>query len=362
MPLHPFREALGRAGMRAFEHDSSFKPEADAALARFHAMRDELERQVRRGDMTVKVARDRAREAAVELKITLARKAEGYSPVPRAFLERLVEASDARRRAQEAMPLEGLQRETNRLLRKTLIEQQLMTRAGEFEGRTFVRALPGGKLAPTLDSLLAFHDAASHAGDDAATEWSRRQLEAIRARVAEPDDLRRIDQACDCPDVVNPRIVARYMEVLEDRDLETLETFVKEALEGRDANACVAAFLMARAAPNDPLARWVRTVLNGVASFPDAALSALRAIEAEARNEDAENAQAQVEYAVAVAEAQVRLAGLEAPTEDDLARQARVKARPVAALGEPIGLALDCRGAYPDDPTEPAAPVMLPDE
>lgn len=362
MPLHPFREALGRAGVRAFEHDSSFKPEADAALARFHALRDDLERQVRRGDMTVKVARDRARDAAAELKTTLARKAEGYSPVPQAFLERLVETSDARRRAHETMPLEGLQRETNRLLRETLIEQQLMSRAGEFEGRTFVRALPGGKLAPTLDSLLTFHSAATHAGDAAAREWSRRQLEALRSRIAEPDDLRRIDQACDRPDVVNPRIVARYMEAMEGRDMETLETFVTEALEGRDANACVAAFLMARAAPNGPNTRWVRTLLNGVVSFPDAALTALRAIEAEARSEDAEGAQAQVEYAVAQAESQVRLAGLEAPTENDLVRQARVKARPVAALGEPIGLALNCRGADPHDLTEEPVPRMLPDE
>jgi hypothetical protein len=354
MSLHPFREALGRLGLRAFEHDSSFKPEADAALARFQTLRDDLERQVRRGDLTVKVARERAHAAALEMKASLTRKAEGFSPVPRAFLDRLIEAGNARKRALETMSIEGLQRETNRLLRHTLIEQQIRSRAEEFEGRTFVRSLPGGKLAPTLQSLLTFHDAVTQAGDDTAMEWGRRQLESMRNRVAEPDDLRRIDAACDRPDSVNPRIVARYLEALEGREVDILETFVNQAMESRDANACMAAFLLAREAPGGPVVRWVRSVLNGLGSFPDVALSTLRAMEAEARSVETEGARAQAEYAVALAEAQVRFPGLETPTDDDLARQARVKSRPVAQIGEPLGLALDRRGA---DPDEPAAQV-----
>lgn len=357
MSLHPFREALGRAGLRAFEHESSFKPEADAALARFQTLREDLERQVRRGDLTVKVARETARTAATELKADLARKAEGHSTVPRVFLDRLVEAGRSRKRARETMSIEGLQRETNRLLRLTLVEQQIRSRADEFEGRTFVRSLPGGKLAPTLESLLAFHTAVDHAGDEAALEWTRRQLEAMRGRVAEPADLARIDLACDRPDTVNPRIVGRYLEALARGDEESIEMFVAEALETRDANACAAAFLLAREAPAGPGARWVRSVLNGLASFPDAALNTLREIEAETRGRDTENARAQADYAVAVAEAQVRFAGVEAPTEDELARQARAQARPVARLGEPIGLALDRRGLGPSEDVAPDGPA-----
>ena len=85
MALHPFREALGMAGLRAFEHESTFKPVADATLARFQTLRDDLERQVRRGDLTVKVARERARGAAESLKAELSRQAAGYSSVSRAF-------------------------------------------------------------------------------------------------------------------------------------------------------------------------------------------------------------------------------------------------------------------------------------
>jgi hypothetical protein len=349
MALHPFREALGQAGLRAFQHESSFKAVADTALARFQTLRDDLERQVRRGDLTVKVARERARSAAAELKTGLSEQAEGYSPVPRVFLDRLVEACDLRKKAREYQSLEGLQRETNRLLRQTLVEQQLRTRAEEFEGRTFVRSMPGGKPAPTLDSLLAFHETATQAGDEAAREWARRQLEAMRPRVPDAADQRRIDRACDRPDSVNPRTVATYLEALPEADPAALEVFVTEALAGRDSNACVAAFVMAREAPGGTGLRWVRDVLNGLNEFPDAALTTLRALEAEARASDADSARAQADYAVALAEAQDRFPGLEAPTDEELERQARLQSKPVARLGEAIGLALDRRGLDRDD-------------
>jgi hypothetical protein len=356
MALNPFREALGQAGLHAFHNESSFKPEADAALARFQSLRDDLERQVKRGDLTVKVARDKAETAAAQLKAALRLKVEGYSPVPRVFLDRLIEAGNARKRAREHLSVEGLQRETNRLLRLTLVEQQLMNRAHEFEGKTFLRMLPGGQPAPTLDSLLAFHESSSHAGDEAASEWTRRQLESLRTRVADPVDQRRIDLACDRPEAVNPRLVASYLEALQARggDHGAFEEFVNHALESRDANACVASFLLARDAPTGTAARWVRDVLNGLSAFPDSALETLRSIEAEARGADAETARAQADYAVAVAEAQVRFSGVEAPTDDELLRQERIRAKPVARLGEPIGLALDRRGFQLDEiVTEP---------
>jgi hypothetical protein len=355
MALHPHRDALGRAGLRASRLESSFKPEGDAALARFQALREDLERMVRRGDLTVKVAREKAEAAAAQLKISLGQQVESFSATPRVFLDRLIEASNARKRAREHMSLEGLQRETNRLLRLSLIEQQLVNRAHEFEGKTFVRSFSGGQPAPTLDSLLAFHETASQSGDDAAQEWARRQLEAIRGRVTDPAGQRRIDRACDRPEVVNPRLVASYLEAIRGGDFDQAEPFVENALESRDANACVAAFLLARDEPRGTAVRWVRDVLDGLSQFPNAALAALREFEAEARSADTEAARAQADYAVALAESQVRFQGVEAPTDDELDRQDRIRAKPVARLGEPIGLALDRRGFDPEAIAEQVA-------
>lgn len=349
MSLNPFREALGQAGLRAFEQQMTFKPEADAALAQFHAAREDLERQVRRGDLTLKVAREKAMAAAEQMRAEVRQKAGAFHAAPRVLLDRLMEASAARKRSREHMSLEGLQRETNRLLRQSIIEQQVTTRAGEFESKTFLRRLPGGRPAPTLESLLAFHQNAGDAGDEAASEWAHRQLEGFRPQVTDPADVRRIDLACDRPDVVNPRLVAGYLGALQDAELDAVELFVTQAIQSGDANACVAAFLRARSEPTGLAVRWVRGLLSNLAAFPDSALATLRTLEAEARSYDAEAARAQADYAAAVAEASARLVGVEIPTDDELTRAERVRSRPVARLGEPIGLALERRGKCEDE-------------
>ena len=349
MSLNPLRDAVGQAGQRASRAESPFRAEADAALTAFRGLTQDLSAQVGRGDLTPKVAREQAAEVADRLRESLLMQSEGYSAVPRPFLDRLIEASNARKRARETMGLEGLQRETNRLLRQGLIEQQLATRAAEFEGRAFVRPVHGGPPAPTLPSLLAFHETAAQAGDESAQEWARRQLEGFRGRVADPEDRHKIDRACDRPDLVNPRIVATYVDSMQGRDAAELETFVAHALEGRDASACAAAFVLARQAPEGLALRWVRSALNGLGEFPDAALASLRAWEAEARRGEADAARAQADYAAEVARAEARFPDLEAPSAAELGRRARVEAKPVAAPGEPIGLALNRRGQDPDE-------------
>jgi hypothetical protein len=343
--LNPLRDRLIAAGRESHDRTSPFRAEAEAALSGFRAVRGDLERQVRRGDLTVKVARERSASSAADLRARLLKQSEGYSPTPRAFLDRLIEADRARKQAKESLSIEGLQRETNKLLRQHLVEQQLQARAGEFEGKTFLRPIAGGVPAPTLDGLLAFHRTAADSGDEVALEWSRRQLEGFRNRVFGDADLRKIDLATDRPDRLNPRLVGVYVEAMEGRPAEEMETFAGKAVADGDANACIASFVLARQAPEGPRARWVRNLLAALADFPDAALTALRGLEAEARAEEAGAARAQAEFAIARAEAEMALDGLEAPTDRDLERLARIESRPVARPGEAIGLALDRRGA-----------------
>ena len=127
-----------------------------------------------------------------------------------------MQVADARKAARENASLDTLHRETNRLLRQALIEQQVVTRAGEFESRAYVRPLAGGQPAPTIDSLLSFHDHAAQAGDDAAQELARCQLEGLRPQLPSAEDQHRVDLACDRPDRVNPTLVARYLEALQE--------------------------------------------------------------------------------------------------------------------------------------------------
>jgi len=347
--LNPLRSALSQSGQTASQRDTPFKTEAQGLLATFQTLRAELERKVRHGDLTPKTAREQAAHAAADLKRNLRERAEGHNAVPKVFLNRLVEASEALARARRNQSMEELQRDTNRLLREVLVEQQLQNRTVEFEGKTFLRPMHGGPAAPTLDSLLAFHQQADQAGDDAAREWTRRQLEGMRPRVVETEDHRRIDLACDRPDRLNPRLVERYVEVMEAASVEALESFVAESLADRDANACAAAFVLARQAPGGTAARWVRQVLDGLNLFPEAALQALRVWEAEARREDTDAARAYADHTTVLAETEARLAGLEAPTASDLERLAQFAAKPLAEPGTPIGLGLQRRGMTPEE-------------
>src|SRR5689334_21620058 len=108
MALNSFRDAPGLAGLRAFHRESPFRSEADAALDGFRAFRKELERKVHQNDLTVKSARAQAASAAARLREDLLAQCEGFSTAPRVFLERVVEAGSARRKAREALSIEAL--------------------------------------------------------------------------------------------------------------------------------------------------------------------------------------------------------------------------------------------------------------
>ena len=347
--MNPLRDILERSGRSAADRPSPFRAEAETVLNGFREGRRELEQRVKRGDMTPKVAREQAAAEATRLARALKERAGEYSETPRVFLDRIVEASKNRATAGERMSLEGLQRETNRLLRSVVIEQQIQARQAEFEGRTYVRPGTGGQPAPTLDSLLSFRSIAQMAGDEAGLEWTRRKLEGFRPLAGDPETMRKIDLATERPDRVNPRVVSSYIEAMSNAEPGEMERFVAESIASKDTNACMAAFVLARQAAEGSRLRWVRMVLEGINDFPDVALTNLRELETSARVSDREAALAQAEFISAQAGAEAKLPGLEAPTAEELARRAEIEARPVAKLGEPIGLALDRRGVLPGE-------------
>jgi hypothetical protein len=350
MSLNPRGGAPTGAPLAVPGAATPFQVEADAALARFREQRAALERQVRLGELTPKVAGRQAVEAARGLRDELAGSAARFSPTPAAFRERLDAVCESRRWGRSAASLETLQRETNRLLRLNLIEQQLASRAPEFEARSFVRPVHGGPPAPTLESLLTFHAEAARNGDEPGCEWARRQLEAFRPRLADPADQLRVDRVTDRPDQLNPRTVAGYVAAMRGESSEALEEFVREAVAARDASACAAAFVLARDNPEGLAPRWVRDLLDRLSDYPDAALETLRAWEDAARREDAETARDSAERAAAIAEAEARAMRSATPDPADIARAARSSARPVARPDEPIGLALSRRGAFDHEP------------
>lgn len=351
MPLNPQRDTLSRLGLEAQGRPSPFSTDADAALNSFRDQRRTLERQVRAGDMTTKAARRAATEAAEALAVELSRRAENLRTPSHARLDRFAETRRARERNRTAASLESLQRETNRLLRLSLVEQQIVNREPEFEGRAFVRPLTGGSPAPTLDSLLSLHERAEIDGDEAAREWARRQLEAMRPRVVNPEDQLRIERATDRPDRVSPVLVRKYVEVFETLDTEAREQFVAQAIEAADSTALCAAFAAAReiASEEGLEPRWARNLADAMDRLPDSALAALQQDERAACDEAVAAARAQADYAIAVARVEAELSDLTAPTEAEMRRQDRARGTSPAAPNEPIGLTARRRGLLPEE-------------
>lgn len=321
---------------------------SNLALARFREAREALARQVKRGELTPRVARRQAEELLQRLRGEMSVPPGAATPA-RAMRTRLAEAASARRLASQIQSPEALQRETNRLLRRTLIEQQLVNRAAEFAGRAFVRPLQGGAAAPTLESLLRFHESSAQAGDEAACEWARRQLEAMRPRITSDADLHRVDSACDRPENVNPRIVARYAGALAEATAEDMEQFVAEAIRTSDASACCAAFILARDCAAGESARWVRNLLDGLGSFPDTALNTLLAWDAEAVRQEVEAARSEADFVLSLAEAEVRSLDGAAPSADEVRRNTLADTLQPSAMDRPIGLKLVRRGLTPEE-------------
>lgn len=355
MSLNPLREALGSLGLRAAEAETRFKQVADAALTGFRTLRGDLERRVAKGEITVKVAREEAGTAAARLQHLLAIQSDGFSVAPKLFQDRLLVALARREASRQRRSVEELQRETNQLLKQALVEQQIQARVAEFEGQTYRRPMTGGTPTTSLDALLRFHQNAALSRDEVATEWCRRQLEGIRDRTFSDEERFQIDRACDRPDRVDPRLAASYVEMLGERSADELEVFVTEALEQQDATRCVAAFILARKDAQGTEARWVRRTIDAVDRFPDAALTHLRAWEAEARQAEGAAARAQADFASAVASTEAALSNVRPPSESDLIRQSRIDALPAARLGEPIGLTLQRRGLSPEEFVEHSA-------
>ena len=102
MALNPLRDGLARAGLDPFRMAPAFRDATDAALGGFRKVRSDLVAQVRRGDLTPKVARRLAAEAAATMADDLRRRGQEQSTAPRAMAERLAAAQQDRSRSRSA--------------------------------------------------------------------------------------------------------------------------------------------------------------------------------------------------------------------------------------------------------------------
>ncbi len=317
----------------------------DAAVADLRRLKDDLQGQVRRGETTLRMAREAYRAQVESARNRIQADATGQLRQEHPLASRLRCALLQSQQDTATPSLETLQRETNRLLKLNLVEQQILARQREFEAKTHVRTSPAAPPAPTVDSLILFHQQAKVQKDEAATEWARRQLDVIRPQVVSAQSLEQIDRATEQADRPNPRIIDRYIRALEPADAAERERFVSEALASADPDACIVAYLMARDVEDGHRVRWVRQLADGLDRFPTEAIEALCKIEDQERERRGSAIDGEVQDVLRDLSHDNGLPDSLAPSPEHMEHQSRIAARPLAQPGESIGLAVNRRGS-----------------
>lgn len=327
--------------IRAAQTPSAFATHAAEFVDTFASHRAAVESQIRAGDLGLRQAREHLAKLAAQATADLAERAGRFTVVP-PHLRQLIDRAEATQRtARESKGTDALLRDLIALHRETIRESQLATRAQTFQARrdaiesaidlNHKRGQPG-----TLAGLRAYHDEAVASGDDAATEWARRELRAMRPTVG-PDDQRTIDHVTRRPDVVTPSLVSEHLADLQRMDDTGRAAFAAKVAAEPDASAAVALWSFA-AAFEGKAGDWRNKALASIDTLPEAAVADLSRWESTHRQADADAARVHADLAADRIRQLASLEGVEPPSAQDLALQA-VAARESARIAERSGSA-----------------------
>jgi hypothetical protein len=259
------------------------RPAIEPKLNDFQARRTDLIQLVREGEMTNKAANARARELAESIQTDLRDQVSQLKSTTPKLSETIRRAEKERSRPKSP---EQMQAESIELLRANLIELQITNRRAEFESKTYVKNGANQVAAPSVEKLFDHLNQALRNMDDAAAEWSRRQLEQMRPFVAAPEVAEQIDIATSRPGRLNDRIIDKYrsqLAALATQKPGLVEALLEKAIEVGDANACVAVYETVRANASQFTEKTIESVGNRLVLFPPAAFQQASVIDDKVR-------------------------------------------------------------------------------
>lgn len=251
---------------------NKIKTRLESRLSDFRDRREQLIGLVREGEMTLRFANARVRELAEGLGSEIRNDLDGL------FQNRSVLATSLQKSVQlknKAQSVDEIQRQSLELLKANLVELQINNRRVEFESKTYDRNATNQLPTPSIDKLFGLLTEASQARDDAAIEWSKRQLEQLQPYVVSENLKDRIDLACDRPDRINHRIVAKYKEQIQEHinNPEMLIALLDKALSVRDANACLAVYKMIRVHSDEISEEFQSQIAGRIEQFSEVVLN-----------------------------------------------------------------------------------------
>ena len=317
----------------------AIKKPFEERLTDFNQRKSDLIQMVSDGEMTVKAARKRAGELAVEMQKVVEATVNQQRGQGSPLSLRLMESVRNRKKAKSAEELQG---EILEVMQRNLVELQITNRKSEFEGRTYLKNGPNQVATASLEKLFEYLDESEMREDQAAVEWVRRQMEHLKPFVVSPEMVDRIDLACDRPGTLNLRLVAKYQKAIAERISEPgfLEALLDEAIDRNDANACSALFQVARLELQLLRPEAQVKLMAMIDKFPSQAFADALRVDRDANRE----AEARIEQfqamSLAYIEQSTQLEDVKQPSETELKRRLEVKAREALPADEPIGLVI----------------------
>ena len=338
--LNPRRNSVSRIETEVLNgfSDAIRKP-FEERMTNFNQSKSDLIQMVSDGEMTVKAARKRAGELAVEMQSVVEATVNQQRGQGSPLSLRLMESVRNRKKAKSAEELQG---EILDVMQRNLVELQITNRKSEFEGRSYLKNGPNQVATASLEKLFEYLDESEMKEDQAAVEWVRRHMEQLKPIVVSPEILDRIDQACDRPGTLNLRLVEKYQKAIAERISEPgfIEALLDQAIEQNDANACSAVFQMARQEMQLIRPEAQLKLMAVIDKFPSQAFSDALRVDRDA-NRNAESCTEQFQaMSLAYIEQSARLEDAKQPSEIDLKRRMELKAREALPADEPIGLVI----------------------
>ena len=184
--------------------------------------------QVKDGMTTHRAAKEAGGLFVQELRQALA-DASSFTTRPE-LKAKLLTAKNARVDAKARVTTDDLLREMVKGQERLRTEQEIANRQASFRSVDRRMGPSGVVMIEDLPTALYQHRAAKEANDQAAlTFWSRR-LEGLRHMALDAAQHDAIDTAVTTRDMVNPRIVARFVDALGRATPEEVDRFAREAL------------------------------------------------------------------------------------------------------------------------------------
>jgi hypothetical protein len=317
------------AAVAAMKNPSRFRAEADATVGDIRGVRDALVAQIKAGDLTPKQAREALAKLTAKAKEDLSVRAASYTTVPAHFDGIIRDALAAKQRAVRNAAGDELLRENNRLLRESILEQQIINRRAEFESQA--AAVDTGRAAasnqPTVPGMLNYLEVSQ--GDPAAALWARRELGRLRLMTGNPEARDAIDRAVTQPGDVNERVVGQHLATLAGLNPNQRSEFIEQAVASGDSSRCVAAYRLVQetcqtSPEGSPWLPWMTSTIRALASdqFPAAAVEGVERFYTQTRYAESHAATVNLTAALDVADDLAAMKGVEAPSQGDLARNA----------------------------------------